>query len=231
MGLGRGRADRQLLGDLRVGHAAGDHLEHLELALGEHPLKPAAGRAGPAGPGRVSWVAGAGLLAGAEFLAGAGPGIRLGAGELADQAPGDARREQCLPGGHHPDGGEQVGGQRVLEQEAAGPGPQRREDVLVQVEGGQDERTDVAARGDPPGGLDAVHDRHPDVHQDDVGTGPPGRLHRLRAVARLADHGEAGRGRDDPAETHPDQCLVVGDHHPQGHAGTRHFPQAAGCAR
>jgi hypothetical protein len=111
VGLGRGRADDQLRGDLGVGHPAGDHLEHLELAFGEEPLKPVAGRTGLAGLAR-------GRNCGLR-----GGGVRpRGTGELADQAPGDARREQRVPGGHHPDGGEQVGGQSVLEQEAAGPG-------------------------------------------------------------------------------------------------------------
>ena len=59
----------------------------------------------------------------------------------------------------------------VLEQESAGSGPQRVVDVLVQVEGGQDEdpRAARAGAGELPGGLDAVHAGHAHVHQDDVG--------------------------------------------------------------
>ena len=41
-----------------------------------------------------------------------------------------------------------------------------------------------------PGRLDAVHHRHPHVHQHDVGLGCGDELQRLGAVARLADDHE-----------------------------------------
>src|ERR1017187_8045820 len=89
-----------------------------------------------------------------------GPGR---AGELLDQAPGDARGEQCVARGDDPDGVQQVARQRALEQESARPGAQCRVDVLIEVESGQDEHAHASGRGrsgDLAGGLDAVHDRH-----------------------------------------------------------------------
>jgi hypothetical protein len=50
--------------------------------------------------------------------------------------------------GNRPYGGEQVVGERVLEQEAAGAGPQRGEHVFVQVEGRQDEHPGSAVAVD-----------------------------------------------------------------------------------
>ena len=52
---------------------------------------------------------------------------------------------------------------------------------------------------DLSGGLDAVHDRHPDVHQDDVGVRALGGLHRRLAVAGLPDHGHVGAVSTMPA--------------------------------
>ncbi len=74
---------------------------------------------------------------------------------------GDAGREQRLPLGNDADPGQQVGRWGVLEQEAAGACPQRGEDVLVEVEGREDE--DPRCRGarvaeDPSRGLEPVHD-------------------------------------------------------------------------
>ena len=66
---------------------------------------------------------------------GARPGSQPG--ELADQAPGDGGREQGLAGGDHAHRVEKPLGGDVLEQEAAGPGPQCVEHVLIQVERGK----------------------------------------------------------------------------------------------
>ena len=52
---------------------------------------------------------------------------------------------------------------------------------------------DAAAGGDDPaGGLDAVHARHPDVHQDDVGRELGGSRTASRAVGGLADDSMSG---------------------------------------
>ncbi len=96
------------------------------------------------------------------------------AGELADDPAGDARRQQGVPGRDRPDRAQQLDRFGVLDQEARGARPQRLEDVLVQLEGGQDDHPGTGQRGlrgDAPGGLQAVHPGHPDVHQHHVRAG------------------------------------------------------------
>jgi hypothetical protein len=67
---------------------------------------------------------------------------------------------------------------------------------------------------EPPGRLDAVDARHPDVHQDDVGAKRETPVHRLGAVGRLPDDSERVVGLDDAAEAGPHQRLIVGDEDP-----------------
>jgi hypothetical protein len=78
----------------------------------------------------------------------------------------------------------------TLEHIPAGPGLHRLDHGPVPVERGQ--RHDLwligaGRRGvlhDPPGGLDAIQDRHPQVHQQDVRTPFGCQGHRLFPVAR-----------------------------------------------
>ena len=104
------------------------------------------------------------------------------------------------------DGGGELLGADVLEEEAAGAGPQGLVDVLVEVEGGEDE--DVGGRrrcSEPAGGLDAVELGHADVHEDDVGLVLAGagdrfggrRRPRRRPRCRVRPRGSCGsrRGR------------------------------------
>jgi hypothetical protein len=55
-------------------------------------------------------------------------------------------------------------------------------------------------RGDLPGGLDAIHLRHPDVHQYDVGPGGSGLLDSLSAVGGFAYHLDAILGIEEQPE-------------------------------
>ena len=64
------------------------------------------------------------------------------------------------------------------------------------------------------GRLDAVHDRHPDVHEHHVGLCALGEGDRLGAVRRLADDIDVRLGLEDHAEAGPHQRLVVDDHDP-----------------
>ena len=186
MRLHRGFAQRQRRGQLGVAQSARDQPEHLELARGQR------------GQARI-------------------PGHGGTRREPLHQPPGDGRREQRVAAAHQPDRGDQVLGGDVLEQEAAGPGGQRGVHVLVQVERGQhdDPRAVPAARGgqDPPGRLEPVHLRHPDVHQHDVRPVLEGGRDRLPPVRGLGHHRDARRAEDQP-EAAPDQRLVVGDDHP-----------------
>ena len=84
-------------GDLRVGQATRDQLEHL------------AARVRSGSPGRR----------------GGGVGGRQPRGEPVEQPPRDARRDDRLAVGDDPDRGDEVFGRHVLEQEPAGAGAQR----------------------------------------------------------------------------------------------------------
>ena len=63
-----------------------------------------------------------------------------------------------------------------------------------------------------PGGLQAVHLRHPDVHQHHVGPVPAPPSTASSPSAASADHGDARRA-EDHAEPAADQRLIVGDDH------------------
>ena len=56
-----------------------------------------------------------------------------------------------------------------------------------------------SARRDQAGGLDAVEDRHADVHQHDVGSGALAELDAEPAVLRVADDVDVGLGVEDHA--------------------------------
>ena len=75
----------------------------------------------------------------------------------------------------------------------------------------------AAGGDDPPGRLDPVQLRHPDVHQDHVGLELGGQTHRLGAVLGLADDLEVRSRLDDQPEAAADERLVVGDQDPDAH--------------
>jgi hypothetical protein len=56
-----------------------------------------------------------------------------------DEAAGGGRSQDGVADRDGTDGGDQAGGLGVLEQEAAGAGAQPGIDVIVEVEGGQDQ--------------------------------------------------------------------------------------------
>jgi hypothetical protein len=110
VGLDGGLGAHELLGDLRVREAAGDGDEALALAGRERAQRRRGGvhlRDGPL------------------------------VGDCLKEPAGGARRHDGVPAGDGADRRQQIGGRRVLEQEAAGAGAQRRVRVLVQVERGE----------------------------------------------------------------------------------------------
>ena len=116
-------------------------------------------------------------------------GVRRLGDVAVDQFAGDRRREQGVAAGGDADGVEEVLRLDVLDEEPGGAGAQRVEDVLVQAVVGQDD--DVHAgqgrvRGDAPGRLDAVHDRHLDVDERDVGQVLPGQRQAFAPSAASA---------------------------------------------
>jgi len=83
-------------------------------------------------------------------------------------------------------------------------------------------------RGDAPCRLDAVEDRHADVHQHNVWLDALGELHRLASVGRLPGDLYAVLRGEQRTETGPDQDLVVGEHHADH--GDHATAVGSGCA-
>ncbi len=74
-------------------------------------------------------------------------------------------------------------------------------------------------RQDPPRRLEPVHLGHADVHQEHVGTFPPGELDSLDTVPGFADHFDVAGRSQQHGEAAPNEGLVVGDGDPD-HAVT-----------
>jgi hypothetical protein len=134
--------------------------------------------------------------------------------------PRDLRCEQRLAIGDHPHRVEQQLGSGVLEQEPTRTGAQPVVDVLVEVEGGDDEdlrRGRPGVGDDAPGRLDTVEDRHSNVHQHHVGTFAKYDIDRFRTVTCFADHVDVGSRAQQHGEATADERLIVGDHDLDGH--------------
>src|SRR5215472_17613007 len=83
-----------------------------------------------------------------------------------------------------------------------------------------------------PGGRGhAVGPRHPEIHQDDVGTERPGEGEGLVAVTGLADHLEIRHRVEHRPQTSADHEVVVRQQHPDGHGPVAPLPVAAGIVR
>src|SRR5215470_8920267 len=90
--------------------------------------------------------------------------------ELVDEPAGRRGGEDRVAAGDGADSGEQLRGGRVFEEEPAGAGLEPGEDVLIQVEGGEDQHLGcLASGGDQAGRGYAVRAGHPDIHQHHVG--------------------------------------------------------------
>jgi hypothetical protein len=143
-----------------------------------------------------------------EPVAVAHDGVGQPRGDLRQQPAGHGRGEDRVAGGHGLHGGDEVGGAGVLEQEAARARAQRVDDEVVQAERREDQ--DAVAR-QAARRLDAVHARHADVHEHDVGVEALGERDRLVAVAGLGDHGDPARRLEHGLEARAHERLVVGD--------------------
>src|SRR3954452_12039083 len=112
------------------------------------------------------------------------------------------------------DRAQQILGGAALEQEAAGARAQRADDVLVLVEGREDEHTSVGQPCDQlAGGGDAIHLWHSDVHQHDVGVVVWRAAQRDVAVLGLGDDVERRVAGEDQAQPAADEVVVVDQHH------------------
>jgi hypothetical protein len=106
-------------------------------------------------------------------------------------------------------------------EEAAGAGSQRGVYVLVEVECGQDEDpgrlSGRVLAGDLAGRRHPVGPWHPDVHQEHVGLGCPGKLDGPGSVGGLPDYLQAGLRGDQCPEARAHQRVIVGDRDPDAH--------------
>jgi hypothetical protein len=189
-----GDADEQLGGDLLVAESAADQGQHFSLAIGQDVERRARGH------GRTRPI-----------------------DELADEPAGDAGRQQRLARRHDLDRPDQLDRLDVLEEEAAGAGSQGIDDVLVELEGREDQHPDVVECGvssDLAGRLDAVDLRHLDVHEHHLRPLRPGQLNRVATVGGHTDHLDTGLGVEQHAEAGAHQSAVVreGD---ANHSGSR----------
>jgi hypothetical protein len=89
----------------------------------------------------------------------------------------------------------------------------------------------VAIGSERPRRLDAIHDRHPHVHDHDVGLLFATYAHRVLAVAGAADNRDVGLSLEQRAEAGADDVLVVGDHDADGHAGGSPIGSTASTAK
>ncbi len=155
---------------------------------------------------------------GVETAAGGGVGGE-GLGEASDEAAGDGGVEEraAVGDGAHRRG--EVFGRDVLEDEAAGAGLEGPVDVFVGVEGRQDDDLEgpVGLFEDGSGGGKAVHFRHADVHQDDVGSVLAGGVDGFEAVAGFGDDVDVGLVVQDHGEAATHEGLVVDDDDADGH--------------
>src|SRR5690625_4146933 len=184
----------QLRRDLLVRPAAGHEHEDLALAVGE----------------RIEHR-GLGLL-------------RIGqhAREVGDEPSGGGGGDDGLALVHGADRGEHLLGRGVFEEERRGADLDRLEHVFVEVEGREDDdlrgvpagaAVRVRGRGECFGGGEAVHVRHPHVHEHDVDVVGAKQPDRLGAVAGFEHHFHVWLGVDHQGEPGADQLLVVDDRH------------------
>ena len=141
-------------------------------------------------------------------------------GERLDQTSGDAWGYHCVAGCDDAYCIDQLFGWCVFQQEAAGPGSQRRVHVLIEIEGGEHEDARrVGGCGDASGCFNAAELGHADVHQHDIGMGTGDDLHRLDAISGFTDDSDVVFGFEDHPEPGADEVLVV-DHHDTDHGVT-----------
>jgi hypothetical protein len=188
--LDRRLADDKARRDLRIGQAAGDQPQDLDLASGERCERTVVRRH---------------------------PVLRRL--EAFEQSTDRGRAEQGVSARDDSDRVDEIGRSDVLEQKGAGAGADRTVDVVVEVEGGQDEDAGRAAGGDDaPGGLDPVHDRHADVEEEHVRGELLDERHSLLPVFCLAHHLEVLARLDDHSKAAAHERLVVGDRDANAHA-------------
>lgn len=158
---------------------------------------------------------------------------RVVADGVLDHAAGHRRGEDRLAGGGSTHRLDDLCRRCVLEEEAAGPGTQRPEDLRVAVEGGENEDGGRVAQGaDPGGGPDPVYARHPQIHQHHVDRVPVQRSRDLGAVGGLPHDDDAVRTVEHHGQPGTHQRVVVDDEDPHRGRGGGYGDQGSqACTR
>ena len=149
---------------------------------------------------------------------------RRGIREVREQLAGGGCRDHGRSGVHRADRGEQELGVGVLQQEPARSLADRAGGRLVEVERREHHdprRIGSASRQQLGRGREAVHHRHPDVHQHDVGAAARTTASAFAAVGGLADDLEVGLRVDQHADAGAEQRLIVDEHDADRRAFTR----------
>jgi signal transduction histidine kinase len=180
-----GLAEGEIVGDLAVRHSPGDEGKDLEFARSEFLQ---------CGRRRAGWRR---------------------ACELLDQPFGDGGSDQRVARSHDPDGGDQLLGKDVLEEESTRSGAERVVYVLVEVEGGQHEdghrMVMILVGEDAARCLEPVDVWHLDVHQHDVWMTPVDEVDRVATVAGLTNDADPRLFLKNRSEAGPYEGLIVGD--------------------
>src|SRR6478672_1323339 len=204
--------DEELGGDLVVRGTPADEREHLAFGRGQRVEQRRLGR----------------------------PHRGQGRCDRLQEAPRDRRGEQSVAPCDDPDRLDQFDRSNVLQEEAARPGSDRLDHVLVDVEGREDQDLGRAVlRGQDPRRLDAVQPGHPHVHQDDVRPQATGLLDRIESIGGLPHELDVLFGPQRHLERRAHERLIVGDEDADRHgnsssvgrvADTRYPPPETGPA-
>ena len=107
----------------------------------------------------------------------------------------------------------------VLEDVAGRSRAQCLKHEFIGAEGREDENLRMKSLShEGTGGLEPVHDRHADVHENEVWTQLSGELDGLGTVGRLGDDVDVIGGAEEQAQARTHKGLVVGDDGSDAHA-------------
>ena len=121
---------------------------------------------------------------------------------------------------YRPNGLGQNQGRRLLDQIAGGTHLQGAFDVGVVAVGGEDQDSGTGSRReDLPGGPEAVHQRHGDIHHDHVRLQLRGEGHRFATIVGFAHDGDGGIVPQQGTKALPHNQVVIDEQDGDGWHG------------
>jgi hypothetical protein len=129
-------------------------------------------------------------------------GASVEGGHLHEPGPGTGPRRF--------EGREQHAGRSVFQHVARGTCSNRFRDSLpIGPRREQQHRRRICESGDLPSGVDTVHDRHRQIHKDQIRRQAGGEFDRLVPVGRFADHHELLSGTDQADDACTDTRMII----------------------